>query len=425
VNDQQLLAAYLEGDEHALETLVHNYYRLVVATATRTTGDPHLAQDIAQIVFLIFARKARQLTKEVSLPGWFIRTAQFVSRDAKKKLARRSFYESASTAESQSVAESHEVTGADAGLLLTEAIVALSPKEQVCVLARFYDERPIVEIARDYGISEDAAQKRIERGLEKMRSFFARRGYRVATTILPGLFVTAFPRGAEAQAVQSFLTGLHAAKAAGATTASLLQANQLLREISRRELLSIGLKSGAAVLVASVGVGGYLAIHEPAIPNLTPFRISSPQLEALGRAWADVARQVAAIMSNPQAQQRAGTIAPANIVNETVRISAELNALLTPATGRTMMAEFLTIELRETLGLSTRQQAYVFSLFQEKLASGDSLLAALKVTFAAKAELGGKIRAHLTFIQKRRFDYTYGKDLLGFLSFVAAITAGR
>src|SRR4029079_3824318 len=117
--------------------------------------------------------------------------------------------------------------------LLMEALLALSPKEQVCVLARFYDEHAIEEIARDHGISEDAAQKRIERGLEKMRSFFARRGFRVAAGLVPGLFVAAFPRGAEAQAVQSVLSGLHVAKT-GATTASLLHANQLLQEISRR-----------------------------------------------------------------------------------------------------------------------------------------------------------------------------------------------
>ena len=238
MNDQQLLTAYLEGNDRALETLVRNYYPLVVATATRATRDPQLAQDIAQTVFLIFARKARRLVREVSLPGWFMRTAQFVSRDALKKVARRSYYETASGTELSNVTEAHEVTGA--ALLLTEALLALSPKEQVCVLARFYDEHAMEKIARDHGISEDAAQKRIERGLEKMRSFFARRGFRVAAGIVPGLFVAAFPRGAEAQAVQSVLSGLHAAKAAGATTASLLHANQLLQEISRRELLSMG-----------------------------------------------------------------------------------------------------------------------------------------------------------------------------------------
>jgi len=38
-----------------------------------------------------------------------------------------------------------------------------------------------------------------------------RRGFRLASGIVPGLFVAAFPRGAEAQAVQSVLTHLHAA----------------------------------------------------------------------------------------------------------------------------------------------------------------------------------------------------------------------
>src|SRR5262249_33432327 len=153
----------------------------------------------------------------VSLPGWFIRTTNFVSRDALKKVARRSHYEAASSAESRDVTDTREVSGA--ALLLTEAILALSPKEQVCVLERFYDERAMAEIARVHGISEDAAQKRVERGLDKMRSFFARRGFRVATTILPGLFVAAFPRGAEAQAVQTVLGSLHAAKTGAANTA--------------------------------------------------------------------------------------------------------------------------------------------------------------------------------------------------------------
>jgi len=108
-----------------------------------------------------------------------------------------------------------------------------------------------------------------------------------------------------------------------------------------------------------------------------------------------------------------------------VRISTELDALLTPPTDRTVMADFLTIELRETLGLSERQQAYVFSLFQQQMATGDSLITALKATLAVKDALADKIRTHLTLLQRRRFDYTYGKDNLGFLSFLAAATAGK
>jgi RNA polymerase sigma-70 factor (ECF subfamily) len=422
VNDQELLAAYLQGDEGALEALVQNYYRLVVATATRATGDLHLAQDIAQTVFLIFTRKARRLRKEVSLPGWFIRTAQFTSRDALKKLTRRSFYEAASSSEPDDGAQRYEVTGA--ALLLTEAILALSPKEQVCVLARFYDERPTADIARDHSISEDAVQKRIERGLEKMRSFFVRRGFRIAASVLPGLFVAAFPRGAEAQGIQVVLSGLHAAKAAGTATVGQIHGSQLLKEISRRKLFSIGLKSGAGLLVLGTGVGGFVAFHEPAVPSLPPFRSSGPQVEALGKAWAQVVRQVAALVANRQAAQQAGNTASTVIVTDTVRISSELAALQTPGRERTVMAEFLTIELRETLGLSERQQAYVYGLFHDQLANGDSPMAAYKVTFAAKPALVQGIRTHLSLLQRRRFDYTYGKDALGFLAFLGALAAG-
>ena len=148
-------------------------------------------------------------------------------------------------------------------------------------------------------------------------------------------------------------------------------------------------------------------------------------LEGDQHAWAEVVRQVAAIMANPRARQPAANAASTTIVNETVRISTELDALLTPATERILMAEFLTIELRETLGLSEQQQAYAFSLFQQQLALGDSPIAALKATLAGKAALANNIRAHLSWLQRRRFDYTYGKDRLGFLSFLAAAIAGK
>jgi hypothetical protein len=102
-----------------------------------------------------------------------------------------------------------------------------------------------------------------------------------------------------------------------------------------------------------------------------------------------------------------------------------LEALRSPATERTLMADFLTIELRETLRLSQRQQAYVFSLFQEQLANGDSLIAGMQATYAAKVTLADMIRSHLSLLQRRRFDYTYGKNNVGFLSFLAVATEGK
>ena len=38
----------------------------------QTNGDPHLAEEIAQVVFLTLARKARLLSTRVILAGWLI-----------------------------------------------------------------------------------------------------------------------------------------------------------------------------------------------------------------------------------------------------------------------------------------------------------------------------------------------------------------
>jgi hypothetical protein len=283
----------------------------------------------------------------------------------------------------------------------------------------------VAQIAQAHGLSNDAVQKRIERGLEKMRSFFARRGFPVETKAVAGLFVAAVPPGAETQAVQSVLGGIHAAQTAGPATASLLHANQLLQVISRRELLWVGLKTVAGLFVAGVGVGGFLAIRQPALPSLPPFRPSDARVVALGQAWAQVQRQVAGLRVNPMPGRGLGNTAATAIVKETVRISSELDALLMLGTERTVMAEFLTVELRETLRLSERQQAYVFNLMRERLAGNDSLLTAMKATLAAKMVVAEDIRLHLSFMQRRRFDRTYGRDGLGFFAFLTAATTGK
>src|SRR5438445_7387021 len=89
MNDHELLGAYVQGDELAFETLVAKYFRMVYTVAARQTGDPHLAEEIAQSVFLILSRKARGFSSRSSVPGWLLRTTRFVCSDAIKMRRRR------------------------------------------------------------------------------------------------------------------------------------------------------------------------------------------------------------------------------------------------------------------------------------------------------------------------------------------------
>src|SRR4051794_12248054 len=68
LDDHQLLDAYAEGDEQAFEILVEKYFRMVYTVAARQTGDWHLAEEIAQSVFLILSRKARGFSSKTPVP---------------------------------------------------------------------------------------------------------------------------------------------------------------------------------------------------------------------------------------------------------------------------------------------------------------------------------------------------------------------
>jgi DNA-directed RNA polymerase specialized sigma24 family protein len=77
----QLLRNYAERhDERAFGEIVKRYLDLVYSTALRQgSGDTHLAQDIAHIVFMALARKAKALPRNVVLSGWLYRHTCFTA----------------------------------------------------------------------------------------------------------------------------------------------------------------------------------------------------------------------------------------------------------------------------------------------------------------------------------------------------------
>ena len=79
-DDMELVREYATArSEPAFEKLVARHLNMVHSAALRRVGDPELAEDVTQAVFIILARKAGDLGPKTILPGWLCRTARYVS----------------------------------------------------------------------------------------------------------------------------------------------------------------------------------------------------------------------------------------------------------------------------------------------------------------------------------------------------------
>ena len=96
MDDAELLRLYArDGSESAFQTLVERYLGLVHSAALRQVRDPHMSEDVAQVVFIILARKAGRLSTRVNLPGWLYRATRLASMRAIRTEMRRSQREQA------------------------------------------------------------------------------------------------------------------------------------------------------------------------------------------------------------------------------------------------------------------------------------------------------------------------------------------
>ena len=90
LDDQQLLAEFVgRNSEAAFTSLVARHVNLVYSAALRFTGNRHHAEEITQAVFIILARKAGSLRRDVVLSGWLYQTARLTAANFVKGEIRR------------------------------------------------------------------------------------------------------------------------------------------------------------------------------------------------------------------------------------------------------------------------------------------------------------------------------------------------
>jgi RNA polymerase sigma factor (sigma-70 family) len=176
MDDSELLQRYAdEKSDDAFRELVQRHLPVVYAAALRQVhGDAHLAQDVAQRVFIILARKARSLSGQRALVGWLYTAARYEGARVVRSEMRRRRREAGAAA--MEISDSTTIPEDQLRTMLDEAMTQLGGREREAVLLRFFSGHSFAEIGGALEISEEAARKRVGRALDKLRENLGRRG---------------------------------------------------------------------------------------------------------------------------------------------------------------------------------------------------------------------------------------------------------
>ena len=132
--------------------------------------------------------------------------------------------------------------------LLDGALEQLGQKDHDALVLRFFEGRNFKEVGAALGASEDAAKMRVSRALEKLRTFFAKRGVSSARASLLARF-RPIPLSAPV-ALAKTVTALAMAKGAAASGSTLTLIQGALKMMAWTKVKTT-VVAGAVVLLAA------------------------------------------------------------------------------------------------------------------------------------------------------------------------------
>jgi RNA polymerase sigma factor (sigma-70 family) len=246
MDDSALLEKYARTDsESAFATLVERHIGLVYSAALRQVRDPHHAEDVTQAVFIVLARKAGKLSRHPGLSGWLLQTTRYAANAHIRSAIRRTQREQEAAMRSELNDSSHAWEQLEP--LLDEAMASLGTADRTVVALRYFENRTAAQIGAALDLNEEAAKKRANRALEKLRKFFMRRGVTLSSAAIASA-VAANSVQAAPSALANSVTAIAVAKGAAASGSTLTLIKGALKIMAWTKMKT-SLVAGACILI--------------------------------------------------------------------------------------------------------------------------------------------------------------------------------
>ena len=178
-NENTALQRFAEyGDSEAFNQLVQQHSGLVYGTCMRILGDETLAADATQETFFQLLKNAGQVTG--SLSCWLYKVATGKSVDIIRRDSRRRQKESQYADIKIQQVEKWE----DLSPYVDEAVNELDEESRHIIVKHFFENKPMVAIAEELGVSQPTISRRVESALSLLRDKLHAKGIIVTASII-------------------------------------------------------------------------------------------------------------------------------------------------------------------------------------------------------------------------------------------------